>query len=206
MTLTEHSTQLLDFEEVDLSRMNLEELLRERADCKTEIQHIATQLVDPNRRPTTTEDDSLEWVKFRDWRRRARWALVYRKRELEDIKDLLRVRQVESHAERERKYAEAVRLAPESACHTQEEYNRLRASAVERRQTLLETLNSPDAPELLILRLYRVLRRLLPDGEDLPVTMDTADRRALSMASVFLRSRFTTGGVKDFVHSPGDVS
>lgn len=202
VTLTEHSSQLLDIEEIDLETLTLEELLQERADCKIEVAHIATQLMDPNRRPPPPEDDSPEWVDFRDWRRRARWALVHRKKELEDIKELLRRRQDEQHQEREQRRATAVLLAPEAACHTQEEYDRLRASATARRATLLTTLQENGA-EPLLLRLYRTVRRLIGDG-GLPAAIDPYDRETLQYTSIYLRSKYTTQGVRNFVTSTLD--
>lgn len=199
MTLTEHSSQLLDIEEIDLETLSLADLLRERADVKTEIQHISTQLVDPNRRPPAPEDDSPEWGEFRDWRRRARWALVYRKKELEDIKELLRQRQAEAHAERERRQAEAVFLDPESACHSAEEYAQLRASAIDRRGALLETLKQGDASDRLVLQLYRALRRMIGDGDGWPGALDSSDQEAIREASILLRSKYTSRGVRGFV-------
>src|SRR6478672_4446097 len=79
----------LDIEEVNLDALSTEDLLKERADVMVAIAEIDAQLKDKDRRPPTPEDDSPEWEEYRDWRRRARWALVYRKRDLLDIKAVL---------------------------------------------------------------------------------------------------------------------
>jgi hypothetical protein len=191
--------QIDDIEVVDLEAMTLEELVAEKVAVNDEVRSIQAQLMDATRRPETTEDDSPEWGVYRDWRRRARWALVYRRREADDITVLLVQRQQERAEENQRRKAEAVMLAPESACHTPEEYATLRASATERRQSLLAALTADGAADALVLRLYRAVRHLIGHGDGLPEELDADDRSALSEAAIFLRSRFTSSGVRNFV-------
>lgn len=193
--------QLIDIEEINLDALTLEELLQERADVRIAIAEISTQLMVQAGRPDMPEDDSSAWCAFRDWRRRARLALMHRRTELEDIKVLLVLRNHERAVANKQHRSTVLMLAPESACHTPEEYTALRESATERRAALLASLNADGAPERLILRLYRALRHLLPSGDGLPDTLDSNDRLALSEASIFLRSKFTTSGVHDFVNS-----
>lgn len=188
-----------DIETVNLDAMTFEELLAEKVAVKDEVRRIQAQLMDATRRPATPEDESPEWVAYRDWRRRARWALVFRQREDGDIKALLVERQRERQEENQRRRAEAVLLAPESACHTAEEYEALQASAIERRASLLAALNAEGSADRLVLRLYRAARHLIGDGNGFPDEMDEDDRAAIREASIYLRSRFTTGGVRNFV-------
>lgn len=188
-----------DIEEVDLESMTLEELVTEKVAVKDEIRQIQAQLMDATRRPESPEDDSPEWVEYRDWRRRARWALVYRQREDGDIKTLLVERQRERYEANQQRKAEAGFQAPEAACHTLEEYEALRASATQRRAALLAALNDDGIPEKMVLRLYRVVRHLIPDGNGWPEDLDEDDKDALREAAIFLRSKFTSSGIRDFV-------
>lgn len=188
-----------DEEIVDLETLTLEELAIEAQAVKVEIADISTQLMDSSKRPTTPEDDSPEWTDYRAWRRRARWALVHRKREQADIKTLLTRRHEERREANLSKAATKPPPPPESILHTNEEYAALARSAQERRAALLAALNSEAGADTLTLRLYRALSHLIGDGNGLPDDLDEDDVGALREASIWLRAKFTTSGVRQFV-------
>lgn len=186
-------------EEVDLTALTFEELLAEREAVGAEITDIGTQLVNRVGRPAWDEDDSPEWDRFRDWRRRARWALMHRKRELAEIKTLLVQHHESRRAANEERKKTAQATAKVLQFHTEAEAEAYRSSARGRKAALLETLATPDGQEALLLRLYRVVRHLLPDGGDLPPQVTDDDREALGDVAKYLRHRFTTSGVREFV-------
>ncbi len=166
---------------------------------QAEITNIGTQLVNKPGRPSWEEDDSPEWVQFRDWRRRARWALMHRKRELAAIKTLLVQHQEARRAANEKRKAAAQATAKVLQFHSETEAKAYRDSARGRKAALLEAVATPDGQEALLLRLYRVVRHLLPDGDDLPPQITDDDRQALGDVAKYLRHRFATSGVREFV-------
>ena len=175
-----------DTVDIDLDSLTTEQLLEERGLVKGEIHEIATQLMDKDRRPPEPEDDSPAWCAFRDWRRRARWALTHRRKELEEIKQLLRERQDVALASRLLRVASGAPTTEDLLGH-------------ERALRLRKALESHSA-DMLLLWAYRLLRRLL-DGRyvnSFPDELNEADRDALRMIGMHLRQAYGVGSVKRF--------
>lgn len=167
-----------DIVEVDLDALTYDELLRERADVMDAITRISTQLMDGSRRPAGKEDDGPAWEAFRSWRRRARWALAFRRKELLDIKAVLHERNTANREARAARDAMACRQ-PSADVLADQAARRARLEAELRETT----------PEALVARAYRVIRHLLNDGDELPATLDAHDRDTLGLMAVFLRAR-----------------
>ncbi len=164
--------------DVDLDSLTYDELLRERADVLDAISRISTQLMDNTRRPSGPEDDSPAWEAFRSWRRRARWALAFRRKELLDIKAVLHER---NKANREARAARDAMICRQPSVG-------VLADQASRRARLEAELRET-TPEALVARAYRVIRHLLTEGDDLPSTLDAHDRDTLGLMSVFMRAR-----------------
>lgn len=180
--------QIDTIEEINLDALTTEQLLVERDDVVVAISRIATSLQTQPGRPVTPEDESPAWRAYRDWRRRARLALDHKRRELVDIKACLRERKDAATASRQRRISE----------NRATEHD---LKALERGRQLREAL-SEQSDEALLLRVYRVIRHLLPGGEPLPSSLDAADRDALSMLSIRLRNAYGSGNLQAFVASP----
>jgi len=184
-----------DTETINLDEMTTPELLHERGLVKVAIAEIAAQLKDATRRPAAPEDDSPEWEAYRDWRRRARWAEVHQRRDLETIKQILRERHDTHRA------ASLLRHGLASAITQSLEDQALIQARRERlRQALRE-----QTPTLLVLRLSRVIRRLIGANHEMPETMDQADRDALTQMAMLLKSEYGREAVKAFCDSDGSL-
>jgi hypothetical protein len=193
------STQMLDIEVVNLDELSTEELLRERSDAKVAIARIEAQLKDKDLRPTTPENDSPEWDTYRDWRRRARWAVVHQREELEQIKDLLRHRQDVGKVG----HLLAVAAGEPKSIEAQAEIEAREAEGKARGERLQADLAGESA-EGLLLRAYRVLRHLLNEHVNtLPDSLDEADRDNLRLVGMFVRKRYGTGRTKAFIDGDG---
>jgi hypothetical protein len=195
------SADYLPVESTSLDSMSYAQLLERRMAVKTAITTISTHLMTQERRPPTREDDSPAWATFREWRRRARSALLYRRKEFEYIKKLLRERQNSVQQTRQQRLASLPLPSPESILHTPEEYQLLSETARERRVALLDRLNGEGGADTLVLRLYRVARHLIGEGDGFPPQLDPSDIDAVKAASIYLRSKYTSGGVHRYVRT-----
>lgn len=171
----------------DLASMPTGELLRLRSELMAEVPIIVAQLQDRNRHPATREDESPGWVEYRAWRRRARWALAHHQQRIIAIKAQLRVRHEAATAARQQRMTGA-----------QDEPADVRALYEERGRRLREELEG-QTDLALLLRAYRLVRHLLVDGDELPETLDEADRDALTLVALRLRQAFGVGRVGRFV-------
>lgn len=178
-----------EVEVVNLDALTTAELLRERVDVRAAIVTILAQLQDKDRRPPAPEDNSSAWCAFRDWRKRARWALVCRRKELDQIKLILSERQ---------DTAPVGRLMKQLASEEGRAAIAARESEVaERRERLLAALEE-QTTEGLLLAAYRVIRHLLTEGAELPESLDAQDRDALGQISLALRAAYGRDAVKQF--------
>lgn len=190
---------------IDLESLTFEQLVQERASVKAEIAEITAQLRDASRRPASPEDDSGEWEDYRAWRRRARWALVYRGKEFEAIKALL-VQRLE-----ERRQLNAEQRAQNLARHVAEQPKALKtpeqwaahhAQIAAQKATLLEDLRDEGGADALLLRVKRVLSHLLPAGVGhvaMVERLDETDQQTLADLSVYLLNRYGRANVKAYI-------
>lgn len=182
-------TMISEDEVVDLDVMTTEELLIERRTVMHEIQSIDAQLKDKDRRPSAPEDDSPAWDEYRGWRRRARWAFVYRKKELQDIKQVLTERRDVGAAGNLLKLRET-----DPAAYTAQ----IQAAAEKNRKTV-EAIRSTGL-EAMMLRAFRVFCHMHPAGSGLPDAVDARDRETLHELALFLRQTYGHDNVHKFVH------
>lgn len=179
-----HSPEVVT-KQYDYSTLTTSELLDERGEVIADIPMIAAQLQDATRRPRSREDNSPEWESYREWRRRARWALAHRRKQLQDIKAELRKRTDTGPV------GHNLKLTDEQ---------RANAAQVEadRRETVRRAIAS-DGPDALLLRTLRVIRHVLEDGRELPDAVDAYDRETLTRLSLHLRSTYGNRTVKQYV-------
>ena len=204
-----------DFEDVNLDEMTVEQLIRERADCWTEIQHIEAQLGDPTAIYRLGADDYVLW------RKRAIWALRHRKIELHDIANALqerrRVEALERHrqeeeeraARKEREQAEKIerrrangwdpdrptKLKPNlprtvAAKEAGKALYEANIAEGRRKREALTAALAGDGMDLLLVRLWVLIRHLFGDGEPLPDAVTDEDRHALRQFSSYLQHRY----------------
>lgn len=181
---------------IDLDSLTTAELLRERADAMTAIPMITAQLQDKDRRPPSPEDDSPEWEEYRDWRRRARWALAHQKADLVTIRNILS----------ERKDAGTVGNLLKMQTAALEELTETQRLYIERGKLIREEL-AGSSSEGLLLRAYRIIRHLLHDQiNTLPDVLDEDDRRALALVGIHCRTRYGVGRLRKYIEASASVT
>lgn len=176
--------------------MDTIDLLRERAALMARIPIIAAQIQDKERRPKTTEDESVEWCDYRDWRRRARLALAHHKHDLIQIKYILTERRDTGTA------GNLLKSEIQSTKELSEEEKEASKLNIERAARIRAAIERTDA-EGMLLRLYRAIRHLLDSHiNSLPDELDADDRQALFMVGTYLRKQYGGGRVTKFCDSP----
>ncbi len=201
-----------DFVDVDLDAMNVEELTAEQAECWKEIQQIEGQLGDP------TFNYDLEQTEYVAWRKRANWALRYRKIELHQIASALHERRnadalekrrqekAERAAIKERNKLEngwrpfdperAKRKSAVEAVISVEENERRRIEAQQRRALVVNALRGNGGTDGLLIRLSVAFHHIWGGDRDLPDTATADDRAALKELSVYLRDCYGVAAIK----------
>lgn len=195
-----------DVEVVDLDAMTAEELVKEQAACWAEIQMIEGQLGDP------TRIYDLGAEAYADWRKRANWALRFRKIELHEIAAALTVRRLaDIEAEKERRKAERAATAARKLQNkiengwrpykpvtksapvvSPEELERRTADARRRRALVVDALRGNGGADGLLIRVAVALHHLKGRG-DLPADFPDECRQTLKDLSQYLKDLVGNG-------------
>lgn len=204
-------TSVAEHEEngINMDAMTADELIAERMDVWAEITGIEAQLADPTRIMALGADEYVLW------RKRAIWALRYRKLDLRNVGDALMARRLQDLRAREAEQ-KAARDAEKAAVAEQkrlnkiengwrpkgsakkkdgpsipfEEQERRRIDAQRRRGDVVAALQGKGGSEGLLLRMAVVIRHITLPGDDLPETFPDECRETLKEFSCFLKQRY----------------